>query len=149
MQQSKFMEVMGMHGRAFVVLLMVALTVPFGIFGIFGSKFDYFLAGIGLYLMAGFLVPTIYYVVQKNGWGKEYGIFRAIAHVPVWYFLGMVKIAMVMHFSEQNELLWKYDPYFFMGINVISLSFLIMFSLELDYWIACLLYKIKKKILGR
>lgn len=67
-------------------------------------------AGVGLYWLTGFLVPLIYFLVQRKGPGTEYGGARSLVHFFLWPAFTALEAGIWMNVLLPMDHWWKVSP---------------------------------------
>ncbi|MGN0954132.1 hypothetical protein [Dialister sp.] len=127
------------------LLWLLALTIPWGLGGFVVHTAFSLSVGLTAYWAAGLLVPFIFYLLQKKGWGSELGPWRAAVHLPVWVSLVIVEMVVFWNYLPRIDREWKTVPAL-TGIGAfLILSFFVLLSFFLDRKLALLYDSLKRK----
>lgn len=123
----------------------MALTIPWGLGGfVVHTAFSLSLGTI-VYWAAGLLVPLIFYLVQKKGWGSELGGLRGAVHGPVWISLVIVEMVVFWNYLPSIDRIWKTSPVPAAAASFLVLSFFVILAFFLDRWISLIYVRLKEK----
>lgn len=81
-------------------LWMLALVLPWGIGGFVMHTAASLSAGMLLYWGTGLVIPILFFLFQRKGWGSELGAYRAATHCIWWLSFLFVEMT----------LFWNYLP---------------------------------------
>lgn len=127
------------------MLWLLALTIPWGLGGfVVHTAFSLSLGTI-VYWAAGLLVPLIFYLVQKKGWGSELGGYRGAVHGPVWISLVIVEMAVFWNYLPSIDRIWKTSPVPAAVASFLVLSFFVILAFFLDRWLSLIYVRLKEK----
>lgn len=127
------------------LLWLLALTIPWGLGGfVVHTAFSLSLGTI-VYWAAGLLVPLIFYLVQKRGWGSELGGLRSAVHGPVWISLVIVEMVVFWNYLPSIDRIWKTSPVPAAEAAFLVLSFFVILAFFLDRWISLIYVRLKEK----
>ena len=127
------------------LLWLLALTIPWGLGGfVVHTAFSLSLGTI-VYWAAGLLVPLIFYLVQKKGWGSELGGYRSAVHGPVWISLVIVEMVVFWNYLPSIDRIWKTSPVPAAAAAFLVLSFFVILAFFLDRWISLIYVRLKEK----
>lgn len=127
------------------LLWLLALTIPWGLGGfVVHTAFSLSLGTI-VYWAAGLLVPLIFYLVQKKGWGSELGGLRGAVHGPVWISLVIVEMVVFWNYLPSIDRIWKTSPVPAAAAAFLVLSFFVILAFFLDRWISLIYVRLKEK----
>lgn len=127
------------------LLWLLALTIPWGLGGfVVHTAFSLSLGTI-VYWAAGLLVPLIFYLVQKRGWGSELGGLRSAVHGPVWISLVIVEMVVFWNYLPSIDRIWKTSPVPAAEAAFLLLSFFVILAFFLDRWISLIYVRLKEK----
>lgn len=127
------------------MLWLLALTIPWGLGGfVVHTAFSLSLGTI-VYWAAGLLVPLIFYLVQKKGWGSELGGYRSAVHGPVWISLVIVELVVFWNYLPSIDRIWKISPVPAAAASFLVLSFFVILAFFLDRWISLIYVRLKEK----
>lgn len=127
------------------LLWLLALTIPWGLGGfVVHTAFSLSLGTI-VYWVAGLLVPLIFYLVQKKGWGSELGGLRGAVHGPVWISLVIVEMVVFWNYLPSIDRIWKTSPVPAAAASVLVLSFFVILAFFLDRWLSLIYVRLKEK----
>lgn len=127
------------------LLWLLALTIPWGLGGfVVHTAFSLSLGTI-VYWAAGLLVPLIFYLVQKRGWGSELGGLRSAVHGPVWISLVIVEMVVFWNYLPSIDRIWKTSPVPAAAAAFLVLSFFVILAFFLDRWISLIYVRLKEK----
>lgn len=127
------------------LLWLLALTVPWGLGGfVVHTAFSLSLGTI-VYWAAGLLVPLIFYLVQKKGWGSELGGYRSAVHGPVWISLVIVEMVVFWNYLPSIDRIWKTSSVPAAAASFLVLSFFVILAFFLDRWISLIYVRLKEK----
>lgn len=127
------------------MLWLLALTIPWGLGGfVVHTAFSLSLGTI-VYWAAGLLVPLIFYLVQKKGWGSELGGYRSAVHGPVWISLVIVEMVVFWNYLPSIDRIWKTSPVLAAAASFLVLSFFVILAFFLDRWISLIYVRLKEK----
>lgn len=127
------------------LLWLLALTIPWGLGGfVVHTAFSLSLGTI-VYWAAGLLVPLIFYLVQKKGWGSELGGLRGAVHGPVWISLVIVEMVVFWNYLPSIDRIWKTSPVPAEAASFLVLSFFVILAFFLDRWISLIYVRLKEK----
>lgn len=127
------------------LLWLLALTIPWGLGGfVVHTAFSLSLGTI-VYWAAGLLVPLIFYLVQKKGWGSELGGLRGAVHGPVWISLVIVEMVVFWNYLPSIDRIWKISPVPAAAASFLVLSFFVILAFFLDRWISLIYVRLKEK----
>lgn len=127
------------------MLWLLALTIPWGLGGfVVHTAFSLSLGTI-VYWAAGLLVPLIFYLVQKKGWGSELGGYRSAVHGPVWISLVIVEMVVFWNYLPSIDRIWKTFPVPAAAASFLVLSFFVILAFFLDRWISLIYVRLKEK----
>ena len=127
------------------MLWLLALTIPWGLGGfVVHTAFSLSLGTI-VYWAAGLLVPLIFYLVQKKGWGSELGGYRSAVHGPVWISLVIVELVVFWNYLPSIDRIWKISPVPAAAASFLVLSFIVILAFFLDRWISLIYVRLKEK----
>lgn len=127
------------------LLWLLALTIPWGLGGfVVHTAFSLSLGTI-VYWAAGLLVPLIFYLVQKKGWGSELGGLRGAVHGPVWISLVIVEMVVFWNYLPSIDRIWKTSPVPAAASSFLALSFFVILAFFLDRWISLIYVRLKEK----
>lgn len=127
------------------LLWLLALTIPWGLGGfVVHTAFSLSLGTI-VYWAAGLLVPLIFYLVQKKGWGSELGGLRGAVHGPVWISLVIVEMVVFWNYLPSIDRIWKTSPVSAAAASFLVLSFFVILAFFLDRWISLIYVRLKEK----
>ena len=126
------------------LLWLLALTIPWGLGGfVVHTAFSLSLGTI-VYWAAGLLVPLIFYLVQKKGWGSELGGLRGAVHGPVWISLVIVEMVVFWNYLPSIDRIWKTSPVP-AAASFLVLSFFVILAFFLDRWLSLVYVRLKEK----
>ena len=127
------------------LLWLLALTIPWGLGGfVVHTAFSLSLGTI-VYWAAGLLVPLIFYLVQKKGWGSELGGLRGAVHGPVWISLVIVEMVVFWNYLPSIDRIWKISPVPAAAASFLVLSFFVILAFFLDRWLSLIYVRLKEK----
>lgn len=127
------------------LLWLLALTIPWGLGGfVVHTAFSLSLGTI-VYWAAGLLVPLIFYLVQKKGWGSELGGYRSAVHGPVWISLVIVEMVVFWNYLPSIDRIWKTSPVPAAAAAFLVLSLFVILAFFLDRWISLIYVRLKEK----
>ncbi|WP_288781599.1 hypothetical protein [uncultured Dialister sp.] len=127
------------------LLWLLALTIPWGLGGfVVHTAFSLSLGTI-VYWAAGLLVPLIFYLVQKKGWGSELGGLRGAVHGPVWISLVIVEMVVFWNYLPSIDRIWKTSPVPAAAAAFLVLSFFVILAFFLDRWLSLIYVRLKGK----
>ncbi len=127
------------------MLWLLALTIPWGLGGfVVHTAFSLSLGTI-VYWAAGLLVPLIFYLVQKKGWGSELGGLRGAVHGPVWISLVIVEMVVFWNYLPSIDRIWKTSPVPAVAASFLVLSFFVILAFFLDRWLSLIYVRLKEK----
>lgn len=127
------------------MLWLLALTIPWGLGGfVVHTAFSLSLGTI-VYWAAGLLVPLIFYLVQKKGWGSELGGLRGAVHGPVWISLVIVEMVVFWNYLPSIDRIWKTSPAPAAAAAFLVLSFFVILAFFLDRWLSLIYVRLKGK----
>lgn len=127
------------------LLWLLALTIPWGLGGfVVHTAFSLSLGTI-VYWAAGLLVPLIFYLVQKKGWGSELGGLRGAVHGPVWISLVIVEMVVFWNYLPSIDRIWKTSPVPAAAASFLALSFFVILAFFLDRWLSLIYVRLKEK----
>lgn len=127
------------------LLWLLALTIPWGLGGfVVHTAFSLSLGTI-VYWAAGLLVPLIFYLVQKKGWGSELGGLRGAVHGPVWISLVIVEMVVFWNYLPSIDRIWKNSPVPAAAASFLVLSFFVILAFFLDRWLSLIYVRLKEK----
>lgn len=127
------------------LLWLLALTIPWGLGGfVVHTAFSLSLGTI-VYWAAGLLVPLIFYLVQKKGWGSELGGLRGAVHGPVWISLVIVEMVVFWNYLPSIDRIWKTSPVPAAAASSLVLSFFVILAFFLDRWLSLIYVRLKEK----
>lgn len=127
------------------LLWLLALTIPWGLGGfVVHTAFSLSLGTI-VYWAAGLLVPLIFYLVQKKGWGSELGGLRGAVHGPVWISLVIVEMVVFWNYLPSIDRIWKTSPVPAAAAAFLVLSFFVILAFFLDRWLSLIYVRLKEK----
>ena len=127
------------------LLWLLALTIPWGLGGfVVHTAFSLSLGTI-VYWAAGLLVPLIFYLVQKKGWGSELGGLRGAVHGPVWISLVIVEMVVFWNYLPSIDRIWKTSPVPAAAAAFLVLSLFVILAFFLDRWISLIYVRLKEK----
>lgn len=127
------------------MLWLLALTIPWGLGGfVVHTAFSLSLGTI-VYWAAGLLVPLIFYLVQKKGWGSELGGYRSAVHGPVWISLVIVELVVFWNYLPSIDRIWKISPVPAAAASFLVLSLFVILAFFLDRWISLIYVRLKEK----
>lgn len=127
------------------LLWLLALTIPWGLGGfVVHTAFSLSLGTI-VYWAAGLLVPLIFYLVQKKGWGSELGGLRGAVHGPVWISLVIVEMVVFWNYLPSIDRIWKTSPVPAATASFLVLSFFVILAFFLDRWLSLIYVRLKEK----
>lgn len=127
------------------MLWLLALTIPWGLGGfVVHTAFSLSLGTI-VYWAAGLLVPLIFYLVQKKGWGSELGGLRGAVHGPVWISLVIVEMVVFWNYLPSIDRIWKTSPVPAAAAAFLVLSFFVILAFFLDRWLSLIYVRLKEK----
>lgn len=127
------------------LLWLLALTIPWGLGGfVVHTAFSLSLGTI-VYWAAGLLVPLIFYLVQKKGWGSELGGLRGAVHGPVWISLVIVEMVVFWNYLPSIDRIWKTSSVPAAAASFLVLSFFVILAFFLDRWISLIYIRLKEK----
>lgn len=127
------------------LLWLLALTIPWGLGGfVVHTAFSLSLGTI-VYWAAGLLVPLIFYLVQKKGWGSELGGLRGAVHGPVWISLVIVEMVVFWNYLPSIDRIWKTSPVPAAVASFLVLSFFVILAFFLDRWLSLIYVRLKEK----
>ena len=127
------------------MLWLLALTIPWGLGGfVVHTAFSLSLGTI-VYWAAGLLVPLIFYLVQKKGWGSELGGLRGAVHGPVWISLVIVEMVVFWNYLPSIDRIWKTSPVPAAAAAFLVLSLFVILAFFLDRWISLIYVRLKEK----
>lgn len=127
------------------LLWLLALTIPWGLGGfVVHTAFSLSLGTI-VYWAAGLLVPLIFYLVQKKGWGSELGGLRGAVHGPVWISLVIVEMVVFWNYLPSIDRIWKTSPVPATAASFLVLSFFVILAFFLDRWLSLIYVRLKEK----
>ena len=127
------------------LLWLLALTIPWGLGGfVVHTAFSLSLGTI-VYWAAGLLVPLIFYLVQKKGWGSELGGLRGAVHGPVWISLVIVEMVVFWNYLPSIDRIWKTCPVPAAAASFLVLSFFVILAFFLDRWLSLVYVRLKEK----
>ena len=127
------------------LLWLLALTIPWGLGGfVVHTAFSLSLGTI-VYWAAGLLVPLIFYLVQKKGWGSELGGLRGAVHGPVWISLVIVEMVVFWNYLPSIDRIWKTSPVPAAAASFLVLSFFVILAFFLDRWLSLVYVRLKEK----
>lgn len=127
------------------MLWLLALTIPWGLGGfVVHTAFSLSLGTI-VYWAAGLLVPLIFYLVQKKGWGSELGGYRSAVHGPVWISLVIVEMVVFWNYLPSIDRIWKTSPVPAVAASFLVLSFFVILAFFLDRWLSLIYVRLKEK----
>lgn len=127
------------------MLWLLALTIPWGLGGfVVHTAFSLSLGTI-VYWAAGLLVPLIFYLVQKKGWGSELGGLRGAVHGPVWISLVIVEMVVFWNYLPSIDRIWKTSPVPAAVASFLVLSFFVILAFFLDRWLSLIYVRLKEK----
>lgn len=127
------------------LLWLLALTIPWGLGGFVVHTAFSLSLGIIVYWAAGLLVPLIFYLVQKKGWGSELGGLRGAVHGPVWISLVIVEMVVFWNYLPSIDRIWKTSPVPAAAAAFLVLSFFVILAFFLDRWISLIYVRLKEK----
>ena len=127
------------------MLWLLALTIPWGLGGFVVHTAFSLSLGIIVYWAAGLLVPLIFYLVQKEGWGSELGGYRSAVHGPVWISLVIVEMVVFWNYLPSIDRIWKTSPVPAAAAAFLVLSFFVILAFFLDRWISLIYVRLKEK----
>lgn len=124
---------------------LLALTIPWGLGGfVVHTAFSLSLGTI-VYWAAGLLVPLIFYLVQKKGWGSELGGLRGAVHGPVWISLVIVEMVVFWNYLPSIDRIWKTSPVPAAAASFLVLSFFVILAFFLDRGLSLIYVRLKEK----
>lgn len=127
------------------MLWLLALTIPWGLGGfVVHTAFSLSLGTI-VYWAAGLLVPLIFYLVQKKGWGSELGGLRGAVHGPVWISLVIVEMVVFWNYLPSIDRIWKTSLVPAAAASFLVLSFFVILAFFLDRWLSLIYVRLKEK----
>lgn len=127
------------------LLWLLALTIPWGLGGfVVHTAFSLSLGTI-VYWAAGLLVPLIFYLVQKKGWGSELGGLRGAVHGPVWISLVIIEMVVFWNYLPSIDRIWKTSPVPAAAAAFLVLSFFVILAFFLDRWLSLIYVRLKEK----
>lgn len=127
------------------LLWLLALTIPWGLGGfVVHTAFSLSLGTI-VYWAAGLLVPLIFYLVQKKGWGSELGGLRGAVHGPVWISLVIIEMVVFWNYLPSIDRIWKTSSVPAAAASFLVLSFFVILAFFLDRWISLIYVRLKEK----
>lgn len=127
------------------LLWLLALTIPWGLGGfVVHTAFSLSLGTI-VYWAAGLLVPLIFYLVQKKGWGSELGGLRGAVHGPVWISLVIVEMVVFWNYLPSIDRIWKTSPVPAAVASFLVLSFFVILAFFLDRGLSLIYVRLKEK----
>lgn len=127
------------------LLWLLALTIPWGLGGfVVHTAFSLSLGTI-VYWAAGLLVPLIFYLVQKKGWGSELGGLRGAVHGPVWISLVIVEMVVFWNYLPSIDRIWKTSSVPAAAASFLVLSFFVILAFFLDRWLSLIYVRLKEK----
>lgn len=127
------------------LLWLLALTVPWGLGGFVVHTAFSLSAGLTAYWVAGLLVPFIFFLVQKKGWGSELGAARGAVHLPLWISFVIVEMVVFWNYLPVIDGLWKSTP-LPIGIGAfVILSAFVSAAFFLDRKLASCYERLKEK----
>lgn len=127
------------------MLWLLALTIPWGLGGfVVHTAFSLSLGTI-VYWAAGLLVPLIFYLVQKKGWGSELGGLRGAVHGPVWISLVIVEMVVFWNYLPSIDRIWKTSPVPAAAAAFLVLSFFVILAFFLDRGLSLIYVRLKEK----
>lgn len=127
------------------LLWLLALTIPWGLGGfVVHTAFSLSLGTI-VYWAAGLLVPLIFYLVQKKGWGSELGGLRGAVHGPVWISLVIVEMVVFWNYLPSIDRIWKTSQVPAAAASFLVLSFFVILAFFLDRWFSLIYVRLKEK----
>ncbi len=127
------------------LLWLLALTIPWGLGGfVVHTAFSLSLGTI-VYWAAGLLVPLIFYLVQKKGWGSELGGLRGAVHGPVWISLVIVEMVVFWNYLPSIDRIWKTSPVPAAAASFLVLSFFVILAFFLDRGLSLIYVRLKEK----
>ncbi|WP_273096206.1 hypothetical protein [Dialister succinatiphilus] len=127
------------------LLWLLALTIPWGLGGFVVHTAFSLSLGIIVYWAAGLLVPLIFYLVQKKGWGSELGGLRGAVHGLVWISLVIVEMVVFWNYLPSIDRIWKASPVPAAAASFLVLSFFVILAFFLDRWISLIYVRLKEK----
>lgn len=127
------------------LLWLLALTIPWGLGGFVVHTAFSLSLGIIVYWAAGLLVPLIFYLVQKKGWGSELGGLRGAVHGPVWISLVIVEMVVFWNYLPSIDRIWKTSPVPAAAAAFLVLSFFVILAFFLDRWLSLIYVRLKEK----
>lgn len=127
------------------LLWLLALTIPWGLGGFVVHTAFSLSLGILVYWAAGLLVPLIFYLVQKKGWGSELGGLRSAVHGPVWISLVIVEMVVFWNYLPSIDRIWKTSPVPAAAAAFLVLSFFVILAFFLDRWLSLIYVRLKEK----
>lgn len=125
------------------LLWLLALTIPWGLGGFVVHTAFSLSLGIIVYWAAGLLVPLIFYLVQKKGWGSELGGYRSAVHGPVWISLVIVEMVVFWNYLPSIDRIWKTSPV--PAAAFLVLSFFVILAFFLDWGLSLIYVRLKEK----
>lgn len=127
------------------LLWLLALTIPWGLGGfVVHTAFSLSLGTI-VYWAAGLLVPLIFYLVQKKGWGSELGGLRGAVHGPVWISLVIVEMVVFWNYLPSIDRIWKTSPVPAAAAAFLVFSFFVILAFFLDRGLSLIYVRLKEK----
>ena len=127
------------------LLWLLALTIPWGLGGFVVHTAFSLSLGIIVYWAAGLLVPLIFYLVQKKGWGSELGGYRSAVHGPVWISLVIVEMVVFWNYLPSIDRIWKTSPVPAAAAAFLVLSFFVILAFFLDRGLSLIYVRLKEK----
>lgn len=129
------------------LLWLLAGILPWGFGGFLVHTAQSMAVGTLAYWGMGLLVPFLFFLFQKKGYGSEWGALRAAAHLPLWISFIILQMVIFWSYLPMADKAFKESP-IPISISIAFFAVLTFFAVSaivLDYVLPALYEKLAEK----
>lgn len=126
------------------LLWLFAFSMPIGIAGIMVHTPMSLWGGLLGFIFCGLIGPFFYYMMQKQGVGIRYGIYRSAIHAVAWPVFSVLAIMLCWGRLEGIQVLWS-NKLLFIFLSILTMGVMVTLTAAVDYLLAHLYFYLKKK----
>lgn len=127
------------------VLWMMALILPWGIGGFAMHTASSLSIGMVLHWGIGLVVPILFFLFQRKGFGAELGAYRAAVHLPLWISMTILEMTSFWNYLPSMDKAFKESPVPISFLVFLIMAFVLFMTLWLDRELVCLYQTLKGK----
>lgn len=127
------------------LLWLLAGILPWGFGGFLVHTAQSMAVGTLAYWGMGLLVPFLFFLFQKKGYGSEWGALRAAVHLPLWISFIILQMVIFWSYLPMADKAFKESPIL---ISIAFFAVLTLFAgaaIVLDYVLSALYEKVATK----